>query len=654
MKMQHIIIPGIACIFLMVGVVLAETPALLELSNNYIKIFMTQTEQEMGRFAIDTTGGDPNRSEDDGKPLIYGHPTPWTSFTTIRIQGKNYVFGGPTNRRAGSNGQTGRVVSPPHRDGNELVTIFEFDGIQVEQRLALCDNPYSGYEDTTRIRYRLTNLSQSTKNVGTRVVLDTMLGANDGAPFQVGGKSIHTQTPLAANELPDVWQAFDSLSAPTVIAQGLLRGYGATTPDAAVFTDWGTVADNLWELPLVEGQDFTRAGEEDPDTAIALYWKDKPLAAQKTMEITILYGLGGVTMAPGASFLGIAAPSEIIYDPKSVRVYQVLTYIENHTARIAKKVRVELKLPPGIVFANGQHHWTIEKMEPKEIRQLLWNIKADGNAFGPTEIELSVTGEDLTANALRRSLRILGPPVLQASFVPPDLSAWKGGPFKLNATIKNTGGSTARDLWVTLDSQSGLKLAQGESKGKYLMDLAPGESIPVYWWVTPDKTGRASASMNGSHQGGQGELANITFNVPTLSGRLYLSSAQEVTVGEAFCVEVTCEKLENMDSFSLDFCFDPNYFRVIRVSKSRFSYNGNASWNDGQMDMANGIIRGVSASRRTPLNESKFGMVRFFLVPLQAGDSLVTVENCRINTSTGSNLSLKAERLTIKIKEEKS
>ncbi|HEX2954568.1 MAG TPA: hypothetical protein VHR47_11385, partial [Bacillota bacterium] len=594
------------------------------------------------------------RSEDNEKPLIYGHPTPWTSFTTVRIDGKDYVFGGPTTRRAGADGQTGRVISSPHRDGSELVTIFDINGIQVEQRLALSNNPYSGYEDTVRIRYRLTNLTQTEKIVGTRVVLDTMLGTNDGAPFQVGGKSINTQTPLTQNELPDVWQAFDSLSSPTVIAQGIFRGYGATPPDAAVFTDWGTAADNLWELPLVEGQDFTRSGEEDPDTAIALYWKDQPLAPQATREVTILYGLGGVTMAPGASFLGIAAPSEMIYDPKSAQVYQVLTYIENHTERIAKNVHVKLNLPPGLVFADGQHSWNIAKMEPKEIRQLLWSIKADGNAFGPVEIELNVTGEDLTANTLKRSIRILGPPVLQSTLIQPDLSNWQGGPFKLAATVKNNGGSTARDLWVSLDTMNGLRLADGETQRKYLLDLAPGETTPVYWWVVPDKPGNAKAALTVTHQSGHGELANITLNVPSLSGRVYLNSAQEVAVGEAFCIEVVAEKLNNIDGFSLDFHYDPSYFKVIRVAKSRFSSNGDANWNEGKIDNNKGFVRSISVQRSSPVNENKFAMVRFFLIPLRAGDSPLMVENCRIHTIANTNLSLKTDQLIIKIKEAKS
>ncbi len=78
-------------------------------------------------------------------------------------------------------------------------------------------------------------------------MLDTMCGSNDGAPFRVGSQAITTATALNGQEVPDYWQAFDSLSSPTVVCQSSLRGGNITPPDKVVLADWGTLADDTWD-----------------------------------------------------------------------------------------------------------------------------------------------------------------------------------------------------------------------------------------------------------------------------------------------------------------------------------------------------------------------------------------------------------------------
>ena len=73
----------------------------LRFGNEYIVIVINQNNNSKGRFAVETTGGAPYKESDKNKPLVYGRPNPWTSYTTIRIDGENYVFGGETERRAG-------------------------------------------------------------------------------------------------------------------------------------------------------------------------------------------------------------------------------------------------------------------------------------------------------------------------------------------------------------------------------------------------------------------------------------------------------------------------------------------------------------------------------------------------------------------------
>ncbi|MGB8956721.1 MAG: hypothetical protein WCC10_15195, partial [Tumebacillaceae bacterium] len=45
-----------------------------------------------GRFTIGTTGGNPSSSSDNYQRLIYGHPSPGTSYSTVVVDGGVYYY----------------------------------------------------------------------------------------------------------------------------------------------------------------------------------------------------------------------------------------------------------------------------------------------------------------------------------------------------------------------------------------------------------------------------------------------------------------------------------------------------------------------------------------------------------------------------------
>lgn len=650
--MKHFFL-GLA-LLICLGIVWAEDSSLVQWSNEYIRIFVTQTEQEMGRFAVDTTGGDPSREDDNNKPLIYGRPTPWTSYTTLQLDGKEWVFGGPTHRRAGLGGPTGRRISPPRLEGNEIVTVFDYDGLLIEQRIGPGINPYSGHEDSARIRYILHNKTDSPKNAGLRMVFDTMLGSNDGAPFRVGGEAITLQTHLSKGDLPDLWQAFDSLSAPSVIAQGVLKGYGVTPPDRVVFADWGTAADHLWSIPKDETRDFTRAGEDEPDTALILFWDPVSLAPGMTREITAIYGMGGITMAPGASFLGMAAPSEIVYDPAAPKTYQIMAYIENNSARIAKNVHVSLALPPGIVPAGAMDcSMKIPHMEPHEIRQVLWTVRANGRSYGSAEIRLDVKGDDLTPNSLARPTRIVGPPALKTTFSfwnPP--STWRGEPLRLAATVQNTGGAIARNTWVELALPDNLRLATGDQVRQHIGDLLPGDNHHVHWWLIPLSAEEAIVRIEGGHQNHSQRLISARLTLPRLSGEVSFVTAGNPRIGQGFSLEIIGERLPEATGFSMNISYDPKVFRLLRVAEGRFSMGEPETiWNPGRIGKSEGTIEEILVKRKTPIDDNKYSLVRIFLVPLRSGETEISIDSLNFHTPRSGDLPLKSMKTKIYIEE---
>ncbi|HBK68796.1 MAG TPA: hypothetical protein DDZ91_09155, partial [Firmicutes bacterium] len=247
----------------------------LILENEYIAVAVSNSSDATGRFGIKVTGGDPLRSGDEEKALIYGYEKPWTSFTTLRIDENNYIFGGKTKKRSGGTGEYGTVISPPvwNQETRSITMTCRYGAVDVTQEISIVESTTTGYPDTAKIKYSLVNRDDLPHEVGLRVVIDTMLGENDGAPFRIGETAIQTDSVIEKSGLPEFWQAFDTLTDPKVIAQGTLKGREATPPDFLYFTNWGSVADSHWEVPLVPERDFTRAGEFELDSAAVYLWK---------------------------------------------------------------------------------------------------------------------------------------------------------------------------------------------------------------------------------------------------------------------------------------------------------------------------------------------------------------------------------------------
>ncbi|HOX27785.1 MAG TPA: hypothetical protein PLQ76_01380, partial [bacterium] len=256
-------------------------PKEVQAQNRFIQIVVNTMPFDTGRFLVRTVEGDPTRDSDNNKILIYGGAQPWTSFTTIRVDGKDYVFGGPTQRRAGKQAQYGEMIEPPHAVGDSsVVTRCRIAGLDVTETLGIVGGPVSKIYDTIRISYSIKNTTGEPHKVGVRVLIDTLLGSNDASPFKVGDQSITTETELTGSNILDYWIAYDSLENPGVVARGTLRGQGLTTPDRVIFANWGKLADNPWAVSSNSGQSFQREGEDGMDSATALYWDEATIQPQ--------------------------------------------------------------------------------------------------------------------------------------------------------------------------------------------------------------------------------------------------------------------------------------------------------------------------------------------------------------------------------------
>lgn len=474
----------------------AQTPPVVSISNEFIKITVNAGEAENGRFGVDTTGGDPENPNDDNMPLIYGRPAPWTSYTTIRINGTDWVFGGKASKRAGLAGRYGEMLMAPTQKGSSIITSYMLGTVKAVQDLSFVRSAMTGYTDTARIAYTLTNMSDREAKVGLRLLIDTMLGANDGAPLRAAETSVLTDTRFDGAVLPDFWQAFDTLAEPVITSQATLRGGELTLPSKVVFSNWGSFADSLWDVRLVTGRDFTREGEFDLDSAAAMYWDDMTLKPGEQMTLVTYYGLGGIVLSPGTISIGLASPGEVAAaNEGQASSFQVVAYIQNTGKGPALDVKAELVLPKGLrVASQTPSARNVGDLKQGSMTQLAWQVISDGATYGEQLVTVKVNASNAEPNSVARNIRLLSPPRLSLKLDPLELSlddmmALKPS-YPVRARVTNIGDSQA--YWVAASLElSGARLLAGDARVKPIGHLAAGEEYVIFWHMAPQSSGIA-------------------------------------------------------------------------------------------------------------------------------------------------------------------
>ena len=557
---------------------------LVTLANEYVEVLVNAGPENTGRFAIYTTGGDPERPEDDYKPLIYGtrDPGPWTSYTTVQIDGVSWVFGGPTQRRAGRSANYGVPVRLPEREENQIVAAWQLGPVEVTQTLSFARSLTTGLMDTVRIAYRVHNTDTRSHQVGLRIMLDTMLGANDGAPFRVGERAITTDTVLVGSGIPEFWQAFDDLSQPQVMAQGTLQYPGETPPERVYMTNWGSLADGVWSFDFQAGRDFTRKGEFELDSALAIFWDPQPLAAGESREYVTYYGLGGIDIAPGQLSLGLTSARTIEGSQTEDRTFTVLAYVQNTGAGDALNVVAEI-LPPPEFRVVGQARRSLGTLPSGGTGQVRWELLVPKGTVGTFTYRVQVHATNAESNEGRREVEVLAPARLEMRVEAPDrLGEAPGGGyepprFPVRVTLRNAGGSAAEWVVVRLAPavQDQLRLVPGDAEIRLLPRLGPGEEIRLVWHLRPTgKFERGNFYYNVQAQAanaGEPLTTSRYIQVDPLQQRIGLEStvpsSQAAPVGDHW-VEVVLRgvNLRNFWGAAAEIGYDPEALALEAVA----------------------------------------------------------------------------------------
>jgi len=388
-----------------------KAPTVVSIENEYVRTTANGGERETGRFSVNVTNGYPAQPDSQNQPLIYGGKAPYTSYTTVRIDGTDFIFGGRTVRRAGAGGKFGtEVTAPVERDG-VITCAYKFGDITVQQDLQIVRGQYSRVYDTVGIKYRLFNDGTTAHEVGLRLLVDTMCGKNDGAPFRIANKIITKpiELPLAGEEFPEYFMAFDSVEKPTVVSLGTLRGGSLTTPNSLVVADWGTLADDQWHPTIPADATFIRKGEDENDTAAAIFWNPTTVAAGQTRTILTQYGIGDVSFSKGKLSLGLFVVPSVDYDNSGDTTFNITGMLENSGGFPAKDTVLSLELPEGLELVGGSKRVTsYAELKPADGRQETWTVRPTGIASGPLTIKLNVMTKNgaLEPNSVKRIVNV--------------------------------------------------------------------------------------------------------------------------------------------------------------------------------------------------------------------------------------------------------
>ncbi len=276
-----------------------------------------------------------------------------TNSAMVRIDGDPIVFG---DQLQGEWSKTPRFINDSKVDTKAYWYVPQ-RGIEITQTVerepGTSVHPKGGtnyrYKDTCLIRYEIKNKDTRSHKVGFRFMLDTLIGGNDGVPFNIPGgdeELVRTRMEIKGSKIPDFIMALEKprkeLSKAGTISQvnfTVKEEYQVERPDRIQLTRWPGQPDvsgriHIYECPMSNMRE---------DSAVVMYWEDETLKPGETRNIGFSYALGYVTTGTGS--LGLTVGGNFVVNGK-------LTVI-CHVRNPEEGQEVTLDLPSGLELISG-------------------------------------------------------------------------------------------------------------------------------------------------------------------------------------------------------------------------------------------------------------------------------------------------------------
>ncbi|WP_461568075.1 leucine-rich repeat domain-containing protein [Thermincola ferriacetica] len=335
---------------------------------------------------------------DNDAKMTYGHPGADTSYTTIKIDDAEIIY-------------SPNIVAPTNNMANlSNISQQNINNIAVRQDISIVKNSFSQKDDTVQIKYTVINNDSTEHQVGLRIMLDTMLGDNDYAPFkvpQIG--DVTKELELSGQALPEYWQVFDNLETPAVAAQGTISNAGYK-PSKIQFASWPYIDDIPWNYVVTPDKNIG-------DSAVAIYWDPVTLAPGESIDFITYYGLGSFQANANLGLtLGVTGATSLtlnngIYNPNP---FAITAYITNTNSTTANNVKLTLNLQEELRITNGQpntvvlgtvdsgktvqHSWQVETIPLLDSKTLSYTVKLEAEGQEPREVtrQISIPGTRVT------------------------------------------------------------------------------------------------------------------------------------------------------------------------------------------------------------------------------------------------------------------
>ncbi len=390
----------------------ASAPEVTVLQNDFVKVTVNNST---GRFSIRTVEGQPIRKKDQNVDMLFQGDNPETSFTTFRIDGTDYIFGNPYKFGANFFSEITAPVIVNNTDGTrQIETVWKIKGVEIKQILLLySDASNKKNAGNVNIRYEVVNRSGAKVELGSRILLDTMVAGNDGPQFQIGTayrapllverKLVHDpKAELGVKDedvnfykLPPYWVMRDQLDlsnplATNVVAYGFnnIAEANINLVDEMIVGHWNGLANTKWDYNINSNLDFTRDTNDygTADSAVAFYWKPKALDNQKVQTFETIYGLGEIIEPDKMFSIRYIDPVQQLAtlqdnsDYVNEGIFDIIAEVENIASynKEHSKISAELSLQSGLNFVKVDE-------EGKIIRDA--NGKAQIEAFRSKSLE---------------------------------------------------------------------------------------------------------------------------------------------------------------------------------------------------------------------------------------------------------------------------
>jgi hypothetical protein len=216
--------------------------------------------------------------------------------TCIDLEGQEHLFGQEPGRWVHNR----QLLKARHRQRWTSEMIYP-EQVRVTQVVELV--PGQGrLLDTVLVHYTLKNESNTPRQLGIRVMLDTFIGANDGVPFRIPGRSRFLETKEDFNEKQtpvyiQAWERPDLKNPGTIAHLGLkgieIPGLNLEPIELLRICRWhGSEARWKWEPEAIN-----EPPDQAKDSCVVLYWADRKTEPGERRDMAFTYGLNAISSA---------------------------------------------------------------------------------------------------------------------------------------------------------------------------------------------------------------------------------------------------------------------------------------------------------------------------------------------------------------------